>query len=82
MVTDIGSASTFRRNFNSLSFQTKSTKNEGTSENMDFKGKPVWSFQTEKKNRNNILDLSEKNPIENEEPYGYQLISALVSSKN
>ena len=40
-VTDVGRASTFRRNFNSPLSQTKSTKNEGHSENMDYNGKPV-----------------------------------------
>ena len=59
-VTDVGRASTFRRIFNSRSLQTKSTKIEGSYENMGFNGKPVWRFQTVKKNRNNILDLSEK----------------------
>ena len=40
-VTDVGRASTFRRNFNSPSLQKNSTKNEGPSENMGFNGKPV-----------------------------------------
>ena len=40
-VTDVGRASTLRPNFNSFLLQTKSTKNEGPSENMDFNGKPV-----------------------------------------
>ena len=42
------------------SLQTKSTKNEGPPENMGFKGKTVWRFQTKKKNRNIILNLSKK----------------------
>ena len=42
------------------SLQTKSTKNEGPPENMGFKGKTVWRFQTKKKNRNIILNFSKK----------------------
>ena len=40
-VTDFGGTSTFGRNFNSPLRRTKSTKNEGRSENMGFNGKPV-----------------------------------------
>ena len=46
----------------------KSTKIEGPSENMCFNGKTVWRFQTKKKNRNIILDLSKKNPVEHKDP--------------
>ena len=40
-VTDVGRASTFKRNFNSPLLQTKIAKNEAPSENMGFNGKPV-----------------------------------------
>ena len=56
-VSDAGRATTGRRKFKAPSLQTKSTKNEGHSENMGFDGR----FQKKKRNRNNILDLS-KNP--------------------
>ena len=40
-VTEVDRASTSRRYFKSPFLQTKSTKNEGPSENMGFNGKPV-----------------------------------------
>ena len=80
-VTDVGRASTFRRIFNSRSLQTKSTKNEGPSENMGFNGKPVWRFQTVKRTETIFLTFQKKNPMENKEPYMYQSIMDLVNSK-
>ena len=59
-VSDAGRATTCRCKFRAPSLKTKSTKNEGPPENMDSKGKIVWRFQTKKKNRNIILDLSKK----------------------
>ena len=79
-VTDVGRASTFRRIFNSRSLQTKSTKNEGPSENMGFNGKPVWRFQTVKRTETIFLTF-QKNPMENKEPYMCQSIMAIVNSK-
>ena len=60
-VTVVGRASIFRLNFNSPSLQTKSTKNEGPSENMGFNGKTVWSFQTEKRTET-IISTFQKEP--------------------
>ena len=40
-VTDAGRATTCRRKFKAPSLQTKSTKNEGHSENMGFNGKTI-----------------------------------------
>ena len=40
-VTVVSRASIFRLNFNSRSLQTKSTKNEGLSQNMGFNGETV-----------------------------------------
>ena len=59
-VSDAGRATTCRRKLKAPSLQTKSTKNEVPPENMGFKGKTVWRFQTKKKNRNIILNLSKK----------------------
>ena len=67
-VTAVSRASIFRINFNYPSLQIKSTKKEGSSENMGFNGKTVWRFQTEKKNRNNNLDLSEKTQRKTKSP--------------
>ena len=53
-VTDAGRASKCRRKLKAPSLQTKSTKNEGPSENMGFNGKTVLRFQTKKK-RTEIL---------------------------
>ena len=58
------------------SLQTKSTKNEGPPENMGFKGKTVWRFQTKKKNRNIILNLS-KNPVGHQDPKAVNWLSPL-----
>ena len=55
-------------------------KIEGPSENMWFNGKTVWRFQTKKKNRNIILDLS-KNPSGIQGLWARQLNKALVKSK-
>ena len=41
MVTDAGRATTCRRKIKAPWFQTKSTKNEGLSENMGFNGETV-----------------------------------------
>ena len=60
-VTDVGRASTFTRNFNFPLLQTKSTNNEGHSENMDYNGKPVWRFQTEKRTET-IFSTFQKKP--------------------
>ena len=60
-VTDVGRAPTFRRNFNSSLLQTKSTKNERPFENMDFNGKPVWRFQTERRTET-IFSTFQKEP--------------------
>ena len=49
MVTDASRATTCRRKFKAPSLQTKSTKHEGPPENIGFKGKTVWRFQTKKK---------------------------------
>ena len=59
-VSDAGRATTCRGKLKAPSLQTKSTKNEGPPENMGFKGKTVWRFQTKKKNRNILLNLSKK----------------------
>ena len=67
-VSDAGRATTCRRKLKAPSLQTKSTKNEGPPENMGFKGKTVWRFQTKKKNRNIILNLSKKNPVGHQDP--------------
>ena len=48
MITDAGRATTCRRKFKAPWLQTKSTKNEGPSENMSFNGETVWKFQTKK----------------------------------
>ena len=61
MLTDNDSSTTCRSKFKAPSLKTN-TKIERPSENMVFNGKTVWRFQPEKKNRNNILDLSEKKP--------------------
>ena len=80
MVTDASRATTCRRKFKAPSLQTNCTKNEGPPENMGFKGKTVWRFQTKKKNRNIIPDLSKKlSGIQ--ELWARQLNKALVESK-
>ena len=48
-VTDAGRATTRRRKFKAPSLKTKCTKKEGPPENMGFKGKTVWRFQTKKR---------------------------------
>ena len=58
MVTDAGRSNLCRLKFKGPSLPTKCTKNEGLFENMGFNGKTVWRFQTKKKNKNEILDLS------------------------
>ena len=60
-VTVVGRASIFRHNFKSSSLQTKSTKNEGTSENMGVNGKTVCRFQTEKRTET-IISTFQKKP--------------------
>ena len=60
-VTVVGRASIFRLNFNSLSSETKSTKNKGPSENKVFNGKTVWRFQTEKRTKT-IISTFQKKP--------------------
>ena len=59
-VTVVDRAAIFRLNFNSLSLKTKSTKNEGPSENMGFNGKTVWRFQTEKRTETMISTFQKK----------------------
>ena len=59
MVTNSGRATTFRRTFKSLLLQTKSTKNEGHSENMGFTENPFEHFIKKKFLKNITLDLYE-----------------------
>ena len=47
-VTVVGRAFIFRRNFNSSSLQTKTTKNEGPSKNMGFNRKQFENFRWKK----------------------------------
>ena len=59
-VSDERRASTCRLKFKASAFKTKTTKNEGPLENLGFKVKTAWRFQTKKKNKKNILDFSKK----------------------
>ena len=59
LVSDAGTTTTYKREIKPM-IMNKSTKNEESFENMGFNGKTVWRFQTKKKNRNIILDLSKK----------------------
>ena len=48
MVTDAGRVTTWMRKFKTPSLQTKSTKNEGPSENIGFTGNPFEDFSRKK----------------------------------
>ena len=48
MVSDNGKGTTCRRTIEAPSLQTKSTRNDGSSENMSFKGEQIEDFRQKK----------------------------------
>ena len=81
-VSDAGVATTCRREFKAPSLQIKSTKIEGPPENMGFNGKTSWRFQTEKRTKTKILDISKTPPMGQQDPKAINWISLLQKSKN
>ena len=81
-VTDVGRAFTFGRNFYSPLLQTKSTKSEGPSEYMGFFTENQFEDCRRKKEQKQYSRLFRKNLMDNEEPYRYQSIMALINNKS
>ena len=75
-VSDAGRATTCRRKLKAPSLQTKNTKNEGPPENMGFKGKTVWRFQT-KKRTETLFSTFQKNPVGHQDPTAVNWLSPL-----
>ena len=65
-VSIAGRATTCWRKFKASSLETRSTKNEGPPENMCFKGRTVWRFQTKK--TETLFSTFQKKPVEHKDP--------------
>ena len=73
----VSDATMCRLKIKAPSLQTKSTKNEGPPENMGFKGKTVWRFQTKKKEQKHYSQPFQKNPVGHQDPKAVNWLSPL-----
>ena len=67
-INDAGRATMCRRNFKAPWLQTERTKNEGSSEKMNFNAETVWKFQTKKnpKKSSHRMENKTKEPLDAE----------------
>ena len=78
-VSDAGKDTTCKPKFKAASLQTKCREIEWPPENMGFKGKTVWRFQTKKEKQTSSLDQTTPRDTW---PLKKQMNMALVNSRN